>query len=372
MTALQKIQALARDLNKILVERETQVEALLAALIAGVHVLLLGPPGVAKSLLAQTLCQAIDGARYFSWLLTKFSTPEELFGPISMQGLKKDQYRRVTTNKMPEAHLAFADELFKANSAILNALLTLINERKFYNDTIMDCPLLTCVGASNELPQGEELGALYDRFLLRFWVKPIEDDRSFIGMIDPNAPKNTVSVQLTLDDIAELRRQMETVKVPQEILDALREICKELRLKGINPSDRRWKSVASTLRAFALLRGNTEVTTDELEVLADMLWDRPEDRKTIQSSVAPRSNPLNLKAVEFLDHSREVFEKWQRGRGSDADDKNALQANGTLKEILKELDGILASADPKKARKLLEAQTKIREMRTEVVRSLEV
>jgi MoxR-like ATPase len=117
-----------------------------------------------------------DGLRTFTLLLTRFTTPEELFGPMSVAGLKKDEYRRLTAGKLPESELAFLDEIFKANSAVLNALLTLLNERLFDNGSHrITCPLITCFGASNEMPQGEDLGALWDRFALRLMVDYVGD-----------------------------------------------------------------------------------------------------------------------------------------------------------------------------------------------------
>ena len=133
-------------------------------------VLLIGPPGTAKSALARAIAQAFSG-NYFERLLTKFSTPEELFGPVSPKALEQDKFSRVISGKLPEAEFAFVDEVFKANSAILNSLLTLVNERVFHNDGApIKCPLVTMFGASNELPEGKELEALFDRFLLRFDV----------------------------------------------------------------------------------------------------------------------------------------------------------------------------------------------------------
>jgi MoxR-like ATPase len=144
------------------------IDGALAAVLAGEHVLLLGPPCTAKSALARAIAQAFGGA-YFARLLTKFSTPEELFGAISLRALEQDHYARITTGKLPEAEFAFIDEVFKANSAILNALLAVVNERVFHNDgQPVACPLVTMSGASNELPEGKDLEALFDRFLVRF------------------------------------------------------------------------------------------------------------------------------------------------------------------------------------------------------------
>ena len=151
----------------------TQVRLLLLAAMAGEHILLIGPPGTAKSEVGRRLSKLISGS-YFERLLTRFSVPEELFGPLSMRALEDDKYVRQTRGYLPEAEVAFIDEIFKANSAILNTLLTLVNERLFDNgSTRVRVPLLTTVAASNELPESEELDALYDRFLVRRQVSQV-------------------------------------------------------------------------------------------------------------------------------------------------------------------------------------------------------
>jgi MoxR-like ATPase len=161
---------LRTDLISRFPERTNVIDGALAAVLAGEHVLLLGPPGTAKSALARAIAQAFSGI-YFERLLTRFSTPEELFGAISLKALEQDRFARVVTGKLPEADFAFVDEIFKANSAILNSLLAIINERVFHNDgQPLSCPLVTMFGASNELPESKDLEALFDRFLLRFDV----------------------------------------------------------------------------------------------------------------------------------------------------------------------------------------------------------
>ena len=354
---VEKVNNLGAELSKVLVERNTEIEGALAALVAGVHVLFLGPPGTGKSMLANKLCASIDEGEFFQWLLTKFSTPEELFGPYSLKGLENDEYRRVTANKLPEATIAFLDEIFKANSAILNTLLTLINERKFHNNGgPKDVPLLSCFGASNELPQGEELGALYDRFILRYWITEIQDDTSFKNLLNGTAGKGDPSTKLTVDDIKALQAVLEDVAIPEDVLDAMRDIQLSLKSKGVVASDRRWKTSVRVMRAFALLHGRTEVTMDDLEILADIMWAAPEDRKTIFEVVSPKSNPLNLKALEYADAAYEVFTAWRDDRENDT---LAIQSFRQIKEILKSIDADLMDRPAEKTKKLRETRDKV-------------
>src|SRR6266852_5849804 len=185
MTARDRLRRIREELAQAFLERSEVIDGTLTALLAGQHVLLIGPPGTAKSMLADELCRRIEGANYFQWLLTKFSTPEEIFGAVSLSGLEHDDYRRVTSHKLPEAHIAFLDEIFKSNSSILNALLTIINERLFHNGRErVRVPLITMFGASNELPDEEELTALYDRFMLRFTVDYIVEEFRFLKILE--------------------------------------------------------------------------------------------------------------------------------------------------------------------------------------------
>ena len=161
-----KIAAATSALESGLIERETEVRLLLLAACCGEHLLLLGPPGTAKSELGRRLSALCEGGSYFERLLTRFSVPEELFGPLSMKGLENDQYVRQIDGYLPTANVAFVDEVFKANSAILNSLLTILNERLFDNgNERIDVPLLCMVGASNELPGERRVGRAVRSFL---------------------------------------------------------------------------------------------------------------------------------------------------------------------------------------------------------------
>src|ERR1700723_1726364 len=212
-TALSKLARIREELNRMFLERIDLIDGAIVAMLSANHVLIIGPPGTAKSMLCDELCRRIEGANYFQWLLTKFSTPEEIFGAVSLKGLEEDDYRRVTMHKLPEAHIAFLDEIFKANSSILNALLTVINERVFHNGRErVTVPLITMFGASNELPDEEELTALFDRFMLRFMVDYIGEDFRFLKMLEGvEAGARTV---MTFAELGDLRASAAAVKLP--------------------------------------------------------------------------------------------------------------------------------------------------------------
>ena len=304
-----RLAAAFASLSEGLVERDTEVRLLLLAALAGEHLLLVGPPGTAKSELARRLARLSDGP-FFERLLTRFSVPEELFGPLSMRALEDDRYVRQTEGYLPTAAVAFVDEVFKASSAILNSLLTLLNERAFDNGSGRErAPLACLVGASNELPESEELDALYDRFLIRREVAQVSagglpellrascaaslDDDS--GGADASSSSSSAAAAaaaapppppkvLSAADLALSRAGASRVSVPDAVLDLvadLRAHLQEEREPPVYCSDRRLVKAVALLRTAAWADGRAAVARRDAMLLRHVLWQRPGESAAI-------------------------------------------------------------------------------------------
>ena len=246
--------------------------------------LFLGPPGTAKSLLSKSVCEAVDGY-FFYYLLTRFTTPEEVFGPLSLKALQRDDFRRKTEGYLPTAHIAFLDEIFKSNSSILNSLLTILNERKFTSGNhIVDVPLLTAFGASNEMPEeNESLEALYDRFLFRCSVKYIEDEASFADLIFGSPEAGGIDARLSIQEIHGLQGRAKEVAIDPDVRKIVLETRREFRSKNYVLSDRRWKKMINVLRIAAAGTGKPSVDRSMVLLLQHMAWDRPEQKEHIKN-----------------------------------------------------------------------------------------
>lgn len=344
MTPREKLLALRDELQQTFLERGELIDGTLAALLAARNLLIVGPPGTAKSMLADELCRRIEGARYFQWLLTRFTAPEELFGAVSLKGLEQDDYRRVTTHKLPEAHIAFLDEVFKANSSILNSILSIINERRFHNgQRIHQVPLITLFGASNELPEDDELTALYDRFLLRFTVGYIEEDFRFLRMLETPPPE--ARVHLTLEELTALQQAADQQVIPARVRRALAEVRRRLGKKQIVASDRRYRQSLALLKAHSYLAGDPQVTDRSLLFLEHALWREPSEQDEVRSTIREVVLGYEQEVQEMLFQSREIEAYVQRPWETEELRSQALiEGHTKLRNILAKVERIIDDA----------------------------
>lgn len=336
--------ALGEALRGRFIERDDLVDAALAALVAGQHLLIIGPPGTAKSQLAGALCAAIEGARGFDWLLTRFTTPEELFGPVSLAALEQDRYERLTAGKLPEAHVVFLDEVFKASSAILNALLTVLEERRFHNGPrAVEVPLVTLIGASNELPEEEALHALYDRFMLRVVVDYIEQDFRFMQLLTLGEPPPLPTVRLA--ELAAARRAAAALELDGQLLRDLPTLRTRLKEQGVVASDRRWRKALGVLRASAWLGGRAKAGEADLPLLRHVLWSDPDERDAVAAALdgLVAAEQIRMRALVFQARALAEYPA-ATGDDDEARARAALEARTKLDAVRREAEGLVESA----------------------------
>lgn len=393
---LERFKQLLGEMNRGIYEKETEISLSLLAALAGESIILLGPPGVAKSMVARQLKTAFRDAQSFEYLMSRFSTPDEIFGPVSIQKLKtSDTYERAVEGYLPTADVVFLDEIWKAGPAIQNTLLTVINEKIFRNgNREMHLPLKLLVAASNELPaKGEGLEALWDRFVIRIESRPIKLEKNFRAMLleshaDFLGPTDFTDstdstdfsgftgglghadfadnadfsdLKITSEEYAEWTERIDKIGVKIEVLDAISAIRKSLRAvnvdeaaerRNIYVSDRRWKNIVRLLRTSAFMQDREEVDICDLLPIYHCLWQEPEERDAIRNIVIRALfSPFADKLVEMKNALAEDI-KYHRvrrnpedGRDYEGEIENLSDGLSSLEKQLGE--NLFASADDK-------------------------
>jgi MoxR-like ATPase len=340
-----RIHDLIASICEGMVEREETISVALLGALCGQNTFLYGPPGTAKSLISRRIACAFDKPVYFEYLMNRFSTPEEVFGPVSIKALKEDRYLRKTESYLPTADFAFLDEIWKASPAILNTLLTLINERVFKNgETIEQAPLKALLAASNETPDPNQgLEALFDRFIVRLIVSPIKQSQHFERLLNSKPSVAEIKVPENLrvgpeewrawiEQIHALTLSPETMTIVHLIREKLIERQDALK---VYVSDRRWQRAAFLMKAAAFFNGRTETNHSDAFLLQHCIWTHKDNHQEAMSIVedAVRSagiasefdlaeidskkESLDREITQELFHSSDVYKTEKDLRGED-------------------------------------------------------
>jgi len=316
-----RVQKVVDTLTKGLYERDKEVKLALLGALSGENVFLYGPPGVAKSLISRRVSKAFEGGNYFEYLMQKFSTPEDVFGPIMLSELKKDNFVRKIDGYLPSADIAFLDEIFKASPSILNTLLTIINEKIFKNGSeIVKVPLKALFSASNEIPQNEGLEALYDRFLIRLIVNPIRKRENFESMLQGGESSAEIEIdeKFSNEELEKFKKEIQQVKISDDtfnLINAIRIEIEKHNQKSKNPiyiSDRRWQKAAKLLKASAYFNGRNETNIVDVNLLKYCLWEVEEDfevvKKIVENAIKEVGIDIGINLLE-IKKEKEALEK---------------------------------------------------------------
>lgn len=326
MNIRDRIEALLSHLNRGVYEREPAIQLALLTAIAGESIFMLGAPGVAKSLVARRLKLAFKDARAFEYLMSRFSTPDEIFGPVSISKLKnEDKYERIISGYLPAADVVFLDEIWKAGPSIQNALLTVLNEKIYRNgDREERVPIKGIISASNELPsRGEGLEALWDRFLVRILVEGIQKRGHFEDMICMVQEAGSVgpdpSLQISAEEYAESSTLIDMVSVGADILQIIHTIrcyIQRYNEKQEDPSrelyisDRRWRKIIRLLRTSAYLNGRDAVDLMDCFLIQYCIWDEPsqisQTRQFVIDAISQNGYKLDLSLEDIKESIKEV------------------------------------------------------------------
>lgn len=302
------------DMKSAMIERDREVDLLMAGLVANEAVLLIGPPGTGKSMLADAFVRWMDGEK-FNQLMGRYTSMEDVFGPISLKGLQADEYRRITAGRMPAANIVFLDEIFKSSSSVLNTLLRILNEGIFENGGVIEhCPIELIIAASNEWPNeqegGKELGAFFDRFLIRHTVRPVSTARGLDRLMWASDLSITLSNTITPTEIQHARADAATIPWSDEARQSFTEILRRARAEGISPGDRRIRKAIQAVGAHAWVAGDIEVVNDHLDLLTDILWEDPaEQPRVITQIVNSIANPETTAINGLLLECEEILSK---------------------------------------------------------------
>ncbi|MEV4116837.1 AAA family ATPase [Nonomuraea sp. NPDC049695] len=347
------LRKIAAELSQLYFERDLVVRGLLSAVLASQHALLLGPPGTAKSELARELTSRFSGSAFWEILLSPFTDPKRMFGPVDVGALTRGQYRQLFDGRATTCDIAFIDEIFKCGSGALNELLAFLNERVYHPEAggaPIACPLLSAITASNELGE-EDTAAVYDRLLVRLQVGYLVEKDNFAALLrsaTAGPPATPVTrTKIPLSGLKEaIAVHVPAVELGADIVEALCVLRATLSKEGVIASDRRWKASARLLQAAAYLAGRPAVTEADLPILTTVLWDRPDQRDLVDKCVLNLASPDTGELLEWEEEIATIEAEiaGQAGRSRTAMTTWAKQARTKLDKAGRRLNDIQAEA----------------------------
>lgn len=367
---LARLRAMEDVQNQLLMEREDVTRAVSICLISRGHLLLLGPPGIAKTTQVRLAAAHVRDSRFFYTQLSPFSTIEDLFGPVDIQAYKEGIRRRVATGMLQEAHVAIIDEIYNGNEAVLKGLLAPMNEGVHAEQgQFHPIPLRTLMGTANELPSPQErrekgLAGFHDRWLFRMVLRDLESDSHFIRMlwspdVDFQSYRPDPAATVTTAELDHLAREASRVRVPVAIYEEMARLRQNLQAQGLYCSPRRWKQACKALQTGALLEGRTEVTEADLVLLRHILWNDPEEIPVVERLLEEYvTAPRDRAAVKFS-RILEICGEFQERRRltNDPGDvtKLALEARARLEERIREMKELRLRSTSKEDQAAVEA-----------------
>lgn len=326
---------LIKKLSEGLYEKEEAISLTLLCALAGKSVFLYGPPGTAKSLIVRRIASAFKDSKYFGQLMNRFTTPEDVFGPVSLSKLKEDKFERQIDGYLPKADFVFLDEIWKSSPAILNTLLTIINEKVYRNGSQEEkVPLKALVAASNETPpKGQGLEAMYDRFIMRLFVDTAKDVDNFVKLISDKDVSFDADLKeeekISTEDWLKFHKDIDDVSVSDEALDIICSIKYEIDEynKGNNEaiyiSDRRWKNIVYILKAAAFFSERNTVMPVDCFLITHCIWTLEENIDAVKKIV--------LEAIKFFSASDiDIFdEKIEDIKNKSKNSQNSISTNSS-------------------------------------------